>query len=163
VRLGRRRLEAGQERSQAPQAGEVVRPDHALDELGLDRQEVAAAGNASVVREQVHLRMPLEHARRDALDRLAVRDVADLVLAVEFLRQPAQPVLAAGKQHAAPSVLCESSSERRADPARRAGDDRYLQTRTLRDVRASRPAASRTTAVSVCRPFFALTVRHVDA
>jgi hypothetical protein len=107
--------------------------------------------------------MPLEHTRRDPLDRLAVGDVADLVLAVELLRQLTQPVLAAGEQHAAPAVPCESSSEGRADAARRAGDDRYRQTRTLRDVRASRPAASRTTAVNVCRPFFALTVRHVDA
>ena len=96
--------------------------------------------------------MPLEHARRDSLDRLAVGDVADLVLAVELFRELAQPVFAAGEQHAAPAVACESSCERRADAARRAGDDRYRQTRTLRDVRASRPAASRTTAVSYAGP-----------
>ena len=99
--------------------------------------------------------MPLEDGRRDALDRLAVGDVADLVLAVELRGELAQAILAPREQHAVPAVAREPPSERRADAARRAGDDRYRQTRTLRVVRASRPAASRTTAESVCLPRFA--------
>ena len=123
VCLRRRRLEARQERAQGPDASEVVRVDHSLDRLGVGAEEVAPAGNAGVVDEQVELWVALEHRRRDAVDVFAARDVADLVLGSQLLRELPQPVLAACEQHEAPPVACEPARQRGADPARGAGDD----------------------------------------
>ncbi len=49
----RARLQARLESPRAPDAAEVVRPDHGLDPLGLEGEEVAAAGDTRVVDEQV--------------------------------------------------------------------------------------------------------------
>ena len=68
--------------------------------------------------------MPLEHAGGNPVHVLTARDVADLVLAVELLRELAQALLAAREEDAAPAVLREPARERRADPARCACDDR---------------------------------------
>jgi hypothetical protein len=104
--------------------------------------------------------MPLEHRRRDAVDRRAVGDVAHLVLAVELLGECAEPVLAPREQDAAEPAPRELPGDRRPDPARRAGDDRYLQRRTASLALARRPAAVVATAVSTCFPSFALPARQ---
>ena len=119
---GRRRLEPRQERAQAPDAAEVVR---AHDGLGIAVEEGRARGDAGVVHEQVNARMPLEDSGRDALDRLPVGDVADLVLAADLLGERPQPILAAGEQHAVPAAAREQACDLRADAGRRAGDDCY--------------------------------------
>ena len=64
----RARLQARQEGARAPDAAEVVRPQHRLDPLRLEREEVAAAGDARVVDEQVDPRVPLEDRRGRAVD-----------------------------------------------------------------------------------------------
>ena len=93
-------------------------------DLGVGAQEVAPAGNAGVVHEQVDLRVALEHRRGDAVDVFTARDVADLVLGSQLLGELPQPVLAAREQHEAPPVAREPARESGADPARSAGDDR---------------------------------------
>ena len=67
--------------------------------------------------------MALEHRRGDAVDVFTARDVADLVLGAQFLRELAEAVFAAREQHEAPPVAREPARERGADPARGAGDD----------------------------------------
>ena len=112
--------------------------------------------------------MPFPHRRRRALDRLPVGDVADLVLAVELLGERAEPVLAPRDEDAAVAARGQLASDRRADPARGAGDDgdaalgAQRQTRTRSVVLAYRGApASRANAYSVCAPRFALPAFHV--
>ena len=107
-------LEPGQERAQAPDAAEVVRPHHVLDR-GSPSRKLVRAGNAGVVHEQVNARMALEDARGHALDRLPVGDVAHLVLAADLLGERPQPILASGEQHAVPAA----ARERRARSLRR--------------------------------------------
>ena len=149
---GRRRLERGQERAQAPHRAEVVRPDHVLDPLRVAVEEVRARGNPRVVDEQRDARMALAHARSDLLDRRAVGDVADLVLVAEL----PQPLFAPRERDAMPAVRRQQASRGRADAGGRAGDDRYLHTRTVRLAVAARPAESRIVARTVCLPFFAV-------
>ena len=102
------------------------------------------------------MRVPLEHGRGDALDCAAVGDVADLVLAAELLGERAQPILAAREQDAVEPASREGTRDRGADPARGAGDDRYLQSRTVSFALACAPEAAVTTATSVCFPRWAL-------
>jgi len=111
--------------------------------------------------------MALPHRRRRALDRLPVGDVADLVLAVELLGERAEPVLAPRDEDAAVPPGGELAGDRRADPARGAGDDgdaaldAQRQTRTRSRAPAVWPPASLATARSVCAPRFAFAVFHV--
>ena len=119
----RARLEARLEGAHAPDAAEVVRPQHRLDALRLEREEVGAAGDARVVDEQVDPRVPLEDRRGRALDRRAVGDVAELELAAELRRERLEPLLPPRDEHAAPASPGELSRRRLADPARGAGDD----------------------------------------
>jgi hypothetical protein len=71
----------------------------------------------------------------DALDVGSVRDVAALVLGSDLGGDLAQAFLAAGEQDELPAARGESAGDRRADPARTAGDDddaAQRQTRTVR-------------------------------
>ena len=101
------------------------------------------------------------------LDRVPVGDVADLVLAVELLRERAEPVLAPRDEDAAVAPPGEPAGDRGANPARGAGDDgdaalgAQRQTRTLSRALAVRPPASLATTRSVCAPRFAFPVFHV--
>ena len=92
-------------------------PINASIRSGLGAEEAGAPGDAGVVHEQAELRVPLEHARRDRLDRGAVGDVARLVLVGVGRGAAREPddVPAAGAQRAA---------ECRADPRRGSRDDR---------------------------------------
>ena len=120
---GRGGLEAGQERAQAPDAAEVVRADDGLDRLRRGVEEARPRRDARVVHEQVHERMPLEHAGRGGLDRGAVGDVAQLVLAAGLLGERAQRLLAPCEQHAVPAAPGELPGQLRADPGRGPRDD----------------------------------------
>src|SRR5205085_1054766 len=106
-------------------AEERVREDGALREaLRLDEARVdGLAADPGAAHEERDPRMPLDDRRRRPLDRLAVGDVAELVLAVEFLGEGAKPLLAAGDEHAPEPARRELAGDRRADPARGAGDD----------------------------------------
>ena len=121
---GRGRLERRQEGAQAPDAAEVVRARHLLDPLRVGAQEAAPAGNARVVDEQLDLRVPLDDRGGRALDRLAIADVAELLLGADLLGERPQPLLAARDQHALPAAARAAPRDRRPDPARAAGDDR---------------------------------------
>jgi len=123
---------------------------HLLDSLGTGAEERAARGDAGVADEEVDAGMTLEHALRRGLDGLAVADVAFLVLV--SLRAPSGQ---ADHEHA---PLLQGTRELGADPGRRAGDDRYLQTRTLRPAVAAWPAASTSFAARWCVPFFSVPV-----
>ena len=106
-----------------PDAAEIVRPQHRLDPLGLEREEGAAARDAGVVDEQVDAGMPLQDRRGGAVDVGAVRDIADLVLAAQLGREPLEPVLPARDEHRPPAAPRQLASRRLADAAGRAGDD----------------------------------------
>ncbi len=99
--------------------------------------------------------MTLEHACRDRIDRRAVRDVALLVL-VRGRRAARQ------SDHARAARL-QRAHQLGADPGGRAGDDGYLQTRTVRPAAALRPPASTIVASRACLPFLSLPVFHVTA
>ena len=156
------RLERGQERAQAPDAAEVVRPRHGLDQLRVGAQEAASARDPGAVHEQPDLRMALADRGGNAFDLRAVADVAALPLRAELLRHRAQALLSARDQDAAPPSLRQLPGDRGADAARAAGDDRYLRhTRTTRCACARRPRRSVRTTRSTCRPreaFFGLQV-----
>ena len=98
------------------------------------------------------------------VDRLAVADVARLVLGAELRGDARQPLRASRNEDALPAARRQQPRERGADAARTAGDDRdpqRQQTRTRRRASASRPAVSETIAVSSCGPFFAPPVRQI--
>ena len=101
------------------------------------------------------MRVTLEHVRRRRLDSRAVRDVADLVLAVHLLGECAQPLLSPRQQDARPAALREIARQSGANPARCTRDYSYLHTRTIRRAVAVRPRASRTVARSTCLPLLA--------
>ena len=113
----------GQERAQAPDAAEVVRrasPPRSAS--GRASKKLARAGDAGVVDEQLRSAGCRSSTRAAvALDRLAVGDVADLVLAAELLRERAQPLLAPREQHAVPAARGEprARSPRRSRTRRR--------------------------------------------
>ncbi len=76
--------------------------------------------------------MPLEDRRRDAVDCLAVADVAELPLAAQLLRERAQQLLATSEQDDVPAAPAQLARSRLADPRRGAGDDGYaLNVRTV--------------------------------
>ena len=106
--------------------------------------------------------MPLANARSHALDRLPVGDVADLDLAVELLGEGAEAVLAPRDEDAAVAAGGEGAGDRRADPARGAGDDgdaalgAQRQTRTRSRALACARPASLAIAASEWAPRFAL-------
>ena len=68
--------------------------------------------------------MALADLLGDRLDPRPVADVADVMLRPDLVRDPAQPLLVPGEQDQLPALLCERARDRRADPARAAGDDR---------------------------------------
>ena len=94
--------------------------------------------------------MPLHDRRCGTLDGGSVGDVADLVLAAELLREGPEPVLPPGEEDAAKAAACKLARDRGADAARRAGDDGYLQSRTVSRALAVRPVAAVATAKSLC-------------
>ena len=98
------------------------------------------------------------------VDRLAVADVACLVLGAQLTGDARQPLGASRDEDALPAACRQQPRERGADAARAACDDRdrqRQQTRTRRRASASRPAVSETTAVSSCGPFLAPPVRQI--
>jgi hypothetical protein len=152
-----RRLERRQESPQTPDRPEVVDAQHFLQSLEIDRREAGTTGNSRIVHEQLQLRMPLSHSCCDTLNVVAAADVAQLVLAVELLRERAQPVLAARDQHRVPAGCGQRARDRRPDPAGGARDDGnalvlYRQTLTSRVAERFRPAASVASALKECRP-----------
>ena len=157
-------LERRQERPQAPDRAEVVRPNELFDLLRLEVEEAASTRNARVVDEQADRRMPLAHGRRDPLDFDAVGDVAGLVLGSDLPGDFAQTLLAPREQNQPPAAPGERSRDRGSDPARAAGDDgdlcSYRQTLTLRRACAE-PRRETTTTRSLCGPRFAARVRQV--
>jgi hypothetical protein len=116
-------LESGQEGAEAPDRAEVVRAQHLLDPVGVGAEEAAPGRQARVVHEQADRGVARCHLGRDALDRLAARDVAHVRLAAELLGERLEPVAPPREQHAPPRLAREAPGDRRADPARRAGDD----------------------------------------
>ena len=120
----RARLQPGLERAHHPDAAEVVRPQHRLDPLRLEREEVAAPGDAGVVDEQVDTRVALQDRGRGPVDVGALRDVADLVLAAELGRELLEPLLPSRDEHGLPAATRQLPRGRLADAARGAGDDR---------------------------------------
>ena len=165
---GSRGLQRRQERAQAPDAAEVVRPHDLLDALRLRREEVAARTDSRVVDEQLDRGMPLAHARGRGVHGLAVGDVARLGLAADLAGELPQLFLAPREQDAMPAVGGEPPCDRGSDAARGAGDYRngYEQTRTVRLAEKVRPPASRTVACSTCLPLrapFVLPVLRVQA
>ena len=94
--------------------------------------------------------MSLEDRGGNAVDRLPVGDVEELVLAAELLREGPEPVLPPGEEDAAKAAACKLARDRGADAARRAGDDGYLQSRTVSRALAVRPVAAVATAKSRC-------------
>ena len=125
-------LQPGLERADAPDAAEVVRSQHRLDPLRLEREEAATTGDACVVHEQVDARMPLEDGRGGPVDLLPVGDVAELELASELERERFEPLLPPGDEHAIPAARDELARRCLSDAARRAGDDGRLHGATLR-------------------------------
>jgi hypothetical protein len=83
---GPRGLEQRKERAHAPDAAEVDRVDDLLDLLGVEVEEAPSPGEACVVDEKLHSRMPFSDPGRDIVDLRAVGDVADLRLSAEFGR-----------------------------------------------------------------------------
>jgi hypothetical protein len=76
--------------------------------------------------------VPLEDRRGDAVDGLAVADVAELPLAAELLRERPQQRLATREQDDVPAAAAQLARGRLADPRRGAGDDGYaLNVRTV--------------------------------
>jgi hypothetical protein len=104
--------------------------------------------------------MPRAHGRGDALDGLAVADVAELVLAAELLGERAQPLLAPREEDTEVAARGEGAGDRGADAARGAGDDgdaalgAQRQTRTRSRAAAVLPFASRTSARRTWAPRF---------
>lgn len=102
--------------------------------------------------------MPATDRCGRALDRLAVGDVAELVLGAELVGQRPEPVLTAGEEDAEVPAAGQLAGDRGADAARGAGDDgdaaagAQRQTRTPSRAAAVLPFASVTTARSVCAP-----------
>src|SRR5439155_12969802 len=111
-----------QERPQAPDAAEVVRPRHGLDHLCVRAQKAASARDAGAVHEQPDLRMALADYGGNAFDLRAVTDVAALPLRAELLCHRAQALLAARDQDTAPASRRELPGDSGADAARAAGD-----------------------------------------
>ena len=68
-------------------------------------------------------RMAPDDPRGDLVDRLAVRDVADLPLGAELLRGRAQALLPAREQDAPPPASGQQARSRGADAARAAGQN----------------------------------------
>jgi hypothetical protein len=91
----------------------------------------------------------LPHRGGQALDRLPVGDVADFGLAADCLGERAEPVLAPRDEDAAVAAGGEGAGDRRADPARGAGDDgdaalgaqRQTRTRSVVLVNRAAPAS----------------------
>ena len=108
-----------------------VQPD--LLQLALDRQRVEAAdgAEAGVVHQPVDGEPAAldvrRRARRAAPGRVRSRGDrrarATFALALDLARERLQPVGAARDQHDVPAVAREPARERRADAARRAGDE----------------------------------------
>src|SRR5690348_12797767 len=91
-------LKAGEQRAEAPDAAEVVRLQR---RHRVAVEEGRARRDAGVVDEDRERRMPVEYPLRRRVDCRAIGDVADLVFAVELLRERAQTVLATREQDAA--------------------------------------------------------------
>src|SRR5438067_2770719 len=102
--------------------------------------------------------MPLAHASGNGVDCTAIGDIAKFVFASDLLGERAQPILASREQHTRPAATRELPRRCRTDAAGRAGDDRYLHTRTARATVTVRPAASRAVALRVCLPLATLLV-----
>ena len=84
----RARMQAGRECPQAPNAAEVVDPDRALDDLGLDVEEAPPRRDAGVVDEEVDGRVALEDACGDLVHLRAIADIAGLPLAADLSCYP---------------------------------------------------------------------------
>ena len=153
-------LEGGEERTQAPDAAQVVDLDHFLEPPRIDRHETAARGHACVVHEQIDARMAFHDRCGHSLDVLAPADVTDLVLRAELLRKGAQPVLPPRQQDDVHLPRGEGAGDRFPDPARSPGDDGYRQTRTCRVAASVRPPASEATARKTCLPVEASRAFH---
>ena len=143
----RRRLQRRQERPQAPDRAEVVRPRHLLDPCRIELEEAAAARDARVVDEQLHGEVAAADRLCSPFHRVSVTDVADLPLGAELPGDCSQPRLATRDQHAAPAGLGQLAGDCGSDSARAPGDDRYRRhTRTGRPPTARAPRRSVTTA-----------------
>ena len=76
--------------------------------------------------------MALQDRRGDAVDGLAIADVAELPVAAELLRERPQQLLATREQDDVPAAAAQLARGRLADPRRGAGDDGYaLNVRTV--------------------------------
>ena len=116
-------MQAGREGPQAPDATEVVDPDRALDDLGIDVEKAPPCGDAGVVHEEVDGRVALEDACGDLVHLRAIGDIADLPLADDLSRYPLELVGASGEQDAVPALAREFACNRLADTGRGAGDN----------------------------------------
>ena len=121
---GRSRFEAGQERPQAPDAAEVVRPHHVLDPLRVAGEEVVAPREPALFTSRWMRGMTLEDACGTSSTACSIGDVADLELAADLLGERPQSVFAAREQHAVPPSLRERARELCTDAGGGAGDDR---------------------------------------
>ena len=69
--------------------------------------------------------MTCQQRRCHTVNVFAATDIADLILALEFVCERAQSVLPAGEQHEAPAFASERAGDRLADPTRGTGNDGY--------------------------------------
>ncbi len=159
---GRRRLQPGQERSQTPDAAEIVRLHHGLRRRRRERSTRPAT--PALFTSRWTLGVALEDAGGRALDRVSVGDVAQLVFAADLLGERSQPVFATREEHAAPAAAREQPGDLRADAGRRARDDGYpLHARAVSRTEAVRPFAPTAVATSTCLPCPSETVVRPDA
>src|SRR4051794_24776331 len=78
-------LERREERTQAPDAPEIVRPHDILDRRRIALEEARAARDAGVVREQRDRGMSLEDSPGGLVDGVSVGDVAHLGLSADLI------------------------------------------------------------------------------
>src|SRR4029453_8576245 len=167
-----RALEARHESPQTPDCAEEVGMEELLQPIRVRLEEPAPpalradppAGEAGVVDEQLDRRVSFRDPRPDLLDRLAVADVADLVLPADLLGHLPEALLVPGDQDAVPALPGQLPRDRGADARVAARDDAdragYRHTRTTRAASAVRFPAL-TTARSRLSPGFADRVRQV--
>ena len=117
-------VEPGQECERRPDRAEVVRAITCSIRSGSRVEKVSASRDARVVDEQVDLRMTLR-ARAPRQRSTASRSATSHCFVLVGVRWPAR------EADDAPAARLQRADELGADPGRRAGDDRYLQTAEL--------------------------------
>jgi hypothetical protein len=112
--------------------------------------------------------VPRLHRRGHGVDRCPIGDVAELVLGSDLRGQSLQSLFSAGEEDAVVALAGEGARDRSADSARSSGydsngfDQEFLpHTRTWRGACTLLPAASTSTASSVCEPLAAPARFHV--